>query len=67
MKKKFDAVGWTRKRRIEMDSEDVGLSLKQRRDKVLGLLEADPLWKKFKDRLVKPGETLDEQLKTKAG
>jgi len=67
MKKKFDAVGWTRKRRIEIDSEDDGLSLKQRRDKVFRLLEADPLWKKFKDRLVKPVETLDEQLKTKAG
>ncbi len=52
MKKNFDAVAWMRKRRIEIDQEDKGLSWEQKREKTRQLLQRDPLWLKLKNRLV---------------
>lgn len=54
MKKIFDAVAWMRKRRIEIDEEDQGLSWEEKRKKTRKLLESDPLWLKLKKRLVEP-------------
>lgn len=54
MKKTFDAVAWMRKRRIEIDEEDKGLSWEKKREKTQSVLEKDPLWLRLKDRLVEP-------------
>ena len=54
MKKTFDAVAWMRKRRMEIDEEDQGLSWVEKRKKTRELLERDPLWHRLKNRLVVP-------------
>jgi hypothetical protein len=54
LKKNFDAVVWMRKRRIEIDNEDKGLSWEEKRKKMRKLLERDPLWLKLKNRVVEP-------------
>ena len=54
MKKSFDAVGWMRKRRTEIDKEDQGLSWEEKMGKTRKLLENDPLWHRLRDRLVEP-------------
>jgi len=43
-----------RKRRIEIDEEDKGLSWEKKREKTRRLLEKDPLWVILKGRLIKP-------------
>lgn len=48
MDKTFDAVAWMRKRRTEIDQQDQGLSWGERFQKTRKMLEADPLWKRFK-------------------
>ena len=50
MKKSFDAVGWMRKRRIEIDRETEGLSWEERSQRILESLEGDPLWERLKGR-----------------
>jgi len=52
MKKDFDAVGWMREQRIRFDQETEGLSWKERRERLRGSLESDPLWESLKDRLI---------------
>jgi hypothetical protein len=52
VKKTFDAVAWMRKRRIEIDEEDKGLSWEEKREKTQRLLEKDPLWLRLKGRLI---------------
>ncbi len=54
MKKTFNAVAWMRKRRIEIDEEDKGLSWEEKREKTRRLLEKDPLWFRLKGRLIEP-------------
>jgi len=54
VKKTFDAVAWMRKRRIEIDEEDKGLSWEEKREKTRKLLEKDPLWLRLKGRLIEP-------------
>ncbi len=54
MKKNFNAVAWMRKRRMEIDEEDQGLSWVEKRKKTRELLEGDPLWRRLKSRLVIP-------------
>ncbi len=56
MKKTFDAVAWMRKRRIEIDEEDKGLSWEEKREKTRRLLEKDPLWLRLKGRLIEPAK-----------
>lgn len=51
--KSFDAVAWMRKRRVEIDEEDEGLTWEERTKKTLELLENDPLWKRLKSRVMK--------------
>src|SRR4030042_1173213 len=54
VKKIFDAVGWMRKRREEIDKEDEGLSWEEKNEKTRKLIEQEPLWFSLKKRLVKP-------------
>jgi hypothetical protein len=54
VKKTFDAVAWMRKRRIQIDEEDKGLSWEEKREKTRRLLEKDPLWLSLKGRLIEP-------------
>lgn len=54
MKKTFDAVGWMRKRRIEIDEEDQELSWSEKHKRTRELLEKDPLWHRLRGRLAKP-------------
>ncbi len=54
MRKSFDAVGWMRKRRTEIDKEDQGLSWEEKTEKTRKLLENDPLWRRLRKRLVEP-------------
>ncbi len=54
MKKTFDAVAWMRKRRIEIDEEDQGLSWGEKHKRTRELLEKDPLWQRLRKRLVGP-------------
>ena len=56
MKKTFDAAAWMRKRRIEIDEEDKGLSWEEKREKTRRLLEKDPLWLRLKGRLIEPAK-----------
>lgn len=57
MKKTFDAVAWMRKRRVEIDEEDQGLSWVERHKKTREILEKDPLWHRLKSRLVERTST----------
>ena len=50
MKKTFDAVGWMRKRRIEIDRETESLSWEERSQYINNSLRGDPLWARIKDR-----------------
>jgi hypothetical protein len=43
-----------RKRRIEIDEEDKGLSWEEKKEKTRRLLEKDPLWLRLKRRLIAP-------------
>ena len=52
MKRKFDAVGFQRKRRAEIDRETAGMSWAERDRKIMKDLEKDPLWKRLKGRVV---------------
>jgi hypothetical protein len=54
LEKTFDAVAWMRKRRTEIDEEDLKLSWEEKRQKTRKLLEKDALWLKLKKRLVDP-------------
>jgi hypothetical protein len=50
MKKTFDAVGWMRKKRIEIDRDTEGLSWEERSQYIINALQGDPLWERIKDR-----------------
>jgi len=52
--KSFDAVGFMRRRREEIDREDEGLSWEERARKTRELLRKDPLWLYLKDRVAEP-------------
>jgi hypothetical protein len=52
--KSFDAVGFMRRRREEIDREDEGLSWEERARKTRELLSKDPLWLHLKDRVAEP-------------
>jgi hypothetical protein len=54
MTKDFDAVGWMRKRRAEIDQEDEGLTWAERSRKTMEVLGDDPLWKRLAGRVVQP-------------
>jgi len=54
MSKSFDAVGFMRRRREEIDREDEGLSWEERARKTRELLSKDPLWLRLKDRVAEP-------------
>jgi hypothetical protein len=54
MSKSFDAVGWMRKRRAEIDKEDEGLTWEEKAQKTAQLLTDDPLWKRLKHRMAAP-------------
>jgi hypothetical protein len=54
MSKDFDAVGWMRRRRTEIDDEDRGLSWQEKARKTAEALRSDPLWKRLRSRLAKP-------------
>lgn len=60
MKKTFDAVAWMRKRRMEIDEEDEGLSWVEKHKKTREFLKNDPLWHRLKTRLVESTSTLNE-------
>jgi len=64
VKKIFDAVGWMRKRREEIDKEDEGLSWEEKHEKTRKLLEKDPLWLSLRKRSFE--STSDPVEKTKA-
>ena len=54
----FDAVAFMRKKREEIDQEDVGLSWAKKREKTRRIVEKDPLWRGLQDRLAnKPGQS----------
>jgi len=55
MKKTFDAVGFMRKRRTEIDEEDAALTWEERTAKTRKLLENDPLWRRLQKRVVQTG------------
>jgi hypothetical protein len=48
--KTFDAVGFMRKRREEIDREDAGLSWAEKREKTRRIVAEDPLWQRLKMR-----------------
>lgn len=50
MKKTFDAVGWMRQRRIEIDRETEGLSWEARSQRIRESLKGDSLWERLKGR-----------------
>lgn len=52
MDKEFDAVGWMRKRREELDIEMGSLSWEERRERIRAQLGGDPLWERLKGRVV---------------
>jgi hypothetical protein len=52
MSKSFDAVGWMRKRREEIDREDEGLSWEERAKKTASILRDNPVWRRLKDRTI---------------
>ena len=54
MNKAFDAVGWMRKRRAEIDQETDGLSWQERGRKIQEALQGDALWEALKDEMVVP-------------
>ena len=54
MKTRFDAVAWMRARRAKIDEEDQGLSWAEKHEKTRRLLEADPLWRRLRERCVEP-------------
>jgi hypothetical protein len=64
VKKAFDAVAWMRKRRIEIDEEDKGLSCEEKREKTRKLLEQDPLWLRLKGRLIEPTKFSAKSMQT---
>lgn len=51
MNKKFDAVGWMRKRRQEIDKEDEGLNWEEKMHKTINLLAEDTLWKRVRNQM----------------
>ena len=55
MKKSFDAVKFMRKRRVDIDAEDAGLTWQERSDKTRRILEDDPLWQRLRSRAVQAG------------
>jgi hypothetical protein len=52
--KSFDAVAFMRKRREEIDKEDAALSWAEKREKTRRMIEDDPLYRRLKDRVVRP-------------
>ncbi len=54
MKTTFDAVAWMRARRAKIDEEDRDLSWAEKHEKTRRLLEADPLWRRLRDRCLEP-------------
>ena len=52
MSENFDAVGFMRRRREEIDREDEGLSWEDKAKKTRELLAANPIW----ERLVGPAK-----------
>ena len=65
VKKTFDAVAWMRKRRMEIDEEDKGLSWEEKREKTRKLLEKDPLWLRLKGRLMEPTKFSSNGIQTR--
>jgi hypothetical protein len=57
MKKKFDAVGWMRKRRIEIDRQTEGMSWEQRAREIRKSLQGDPLWERLRGRTTVPKQS----------
>ena len=62
MNKSFDAVAWMRKRRVEIDKEDEGLTWEEKTRKAADLLHDDPLWKRLKRRVVAPPANLPRRV-----
>ncbi len=52
MSKSFDAVGWMRKRREEIDREDEGLSWEERSKKTASILRNNPVWRRLENRKI---------------
>ena len=50
MSDRFDAVAFMRRRRVEIDREDKGLTWQERSEKTLRLLKNDALWHRLKTR-----------------
>ena len=61
MKKAFDAVAFMRKRREEIDQEDIELTWEEKSRRTLDRLKGDPLWERVKDRVVPTGTPLSKQ------
>ena len=59
--KGFDAVAWMRKRRVEIDQEDAGLTWEEKSEKTRELLDPDPLWQRLKSRAFE-GQNKFEQI-----
>ena len=51
MNENFKAVEWMRQVRAQIDAEDEGLKWEEKHRKTLGILAADSLWQKLKDRM----------------
>jgi hypothetical protein len=64
VKKTFDAVARMRKRRMEIDEKDKGLSWEEKREKTRRLLEQDPLWLRLKGRLMEPTKFSSNSIQT---
>ena len=50
--KKFNAVAYMRKTRVDIDEQDAGLTWEERHNKTLNILEDDPLWQTLRNRVV---------------
>jgi hypothetical protein len=48
MNKKFDSVEFMRKRRVEIEHEDAGLSWDEKSAKTQAVIKGDPLWEKLR-------------------
>lgn len=58
MSKRFDAVGFMRKRRAEIDREDAGLTWEEKSERTREALKDDLIWERVKERVVPTGTPL---------
>ncbi|MBM3333859.1 hypothetical protein FJY63_04285 [Candidatus Sumerlaeota bacterium] len=61
MNKRFDAVGFMRKRRAEIDREDADLTWEKKSKKTQDTLKGDPIWERLKERVVPTGTPLSRK------